>query len=195
MDLKNYLPQDGIVHYWPAYVAPLASQEFYEQLTRHIEWRSDEVMMFGKRIITKRKVAWYATEAMDYRYSGINRKSLPWTPLLAELQQLVVAQTGASYNSCLLNLYHDGSEHMGWHADNEKELMPQGSIASLSFGAERKFVLKHRETQEKVEFMLANGDLLEMKGSTQTHWLHRITPTKKIKEPRISLTFRMISSN
>lgn len=190
MNLKNYLPQDGIVHYWPGQVDQFKAQEYFKRLLNEIEWRSDEVIMFGKRIITKRKVAWYASLPLEYRYSGISRKSLAWTHLLSELRSLVEAQTGAHYNSCLLNLYHDGSEHMGWHADNEKELKPQGSIASLSFGAERKFVLKHRSSQEKVEFMLGSGDLLEMKGATQDYWLHRITPTKKVKEPRISLTFR-----
>lgn len=193
MNLKNYLTQDGSVHYWPGQVDHFQAQEYFQRLLNEIEWRSDEVIMFGKRIITKRKVAWYATRPLEYRYSGINRKSLAWTPLLSELQNLVETQTGAQYNSCLLNLYQDGSEHMGWHADNEKELKLHGSIASLSFGAKRKFVLKHRSSKEKVEFMLGSGDLLEMKGATQDHWLHRITPTVKVMEPRISLTFRVIS--
>ena len=192
--LTNSLPNDGQVYYWPAYVEAKACQSYFDRLLKEINWQHDEVMMFGKKIITKRKVAWYATDFRAYRYSGIDKTSQAWTPLLAELQTLVAHQTGTNYNSCLLNLYHDGGEHMSWHADNEKELKRHGSIASLSFGAQRKFVLKHRKSEEKVEFLLGAGDLLEMKGRTQDHWLHRITPTKRVKSPRISLTFREINA-
>jgi alkylated DNA repair dioxygenase AlkB len=101
--------------------------------------------------------------------------------------------TGAQYNSCLLNLYHDGEEGMAWHSDDEKELAPQGSIASLSFGAERRFLLRHKRSKEQVELSLSAGSLLVMRGATQTHWLHSLPKMKKVRTPRVNLTFRLIT--
>jgi alkylated DNA repair dioxygenase AlkB len=100
--------------------------------------------------------------------------------------------SGETYNSCLLNLYHTGEEGMGWHSDGEKDLKKDGAIASMSFGAERKFAFKHKETKERVDIFLENGSLLVMKGITQSHWVHRLPPTKRIKTPRVNLTFRTI---
>jgi alkylated DNA repair dioxygenase AlkB len=105
------------------------------------------------------------------------------------------AVSGEKYNSCLLNLYHTGEEGMAWHSDGEKELQKDGAIASLSFGAERKFSFKHKVTKEKIELWLQDGSLLVMKGTTQSHWLHRLPPTKKVLTPRINLTFRQIKVN
>jgi alkylated DNA repair dioxygenase AlkB len=107
---------------------------------------------------------------------------------------MVEAKTGETFNSCLLNLYHSGEEGMAWHSDGEKDLKKNGAIASLSFGAERRFLFKHKETKQNVSVQLEKGSLLVMKGSTQTHWLHRLPPTKKVKTPRINLTFRTIES-
>ena len=111
-----------------------------------------------------------------------------------ELKALVEKQTGSIYNSCLLNLYHDGSEGMAWHSDGEKMLVRHGSIASLSLGAERNFGFKHKESKQVVSVFLQHGSLLEMKGITQDYWLHRLPPTTKIQRPRINLTFRQIST-
>jgi len=108
------------------------------------------------------------------------------------IKDKVEKASSETYNSCLLNLYHNGEEGMGWHTDNEKELKKEGAIASVSFGAVRKFAFKHKKTQEKVELTLDNGSLLVMKGTTQSHWLHRLPPSKKITTPRINLTFRTI---
>ena len=115
-----------------------------------------------------------------------------WTPELLELKQKCEEVSGETYNSCLLNLYHDGSEGMAYHSDGEKDLKKNGAIASLTFGAERKFVFKHKTTQEKAEIFLESGSLLVMKGKTQENWLHRLPPTTKVKTPRINLTFRTI---
>ena len=101
-------------------------------------------------------------------------------------------KTGEQYNSCLLNLYHNGDEGMGWHSDAEKELKKNGAIASLSFGAERKFLFRHKQDKETISVFLENGSLLLMYGTTQTHWVHRMPPTKKVTSPRINLTFRTI---
>lgn len=189
---ENILPYDGNTQYYGKIFSSAETEDYYSVLFNKIEWRNDEAMMFGKRIITKRKVAWYAEQEFDYTYSKITKKALPWTDELQALKTAAEKHTKESYNSCLLNLYHDGSEGMAWHSDGEKDLKKNGSIASLSFGAKRKFALKHKASKLKVDIWLESGSLLEMKDSTQTHWLHRLPPTKKIFKPRINLTFRTI---
>ncbi len=189
---KNYLPYDGTVHYWGSIFEAVQNRIYYEKLMDNIAWKHDEAIIFGKHIITKRKVAWYADEPYEYTYSKIKRSALLWTPLLLEIKQVVENKTGQTYNSCLLNLYHNGSEGMAWHSDDEKDLRANGSIASLSFGARRKFALKHKMTKFKQVFELESGDLLEMKNETQSHWLHSIPTTKKVFHPRINLTFRQM---
>ena len=189
---RNLLPQDGTVNYYGKILEEEKAHQFYSQLLNEIEWRNDEAVIFGKKIITKRKVAWYGDENFEYTYSNSTKKALKWTPELLELKKLTEEITGEQFNSCLLNLYHDGNEGMAYHSDGEKGLKKNGAIASLSFGAERKFSFKHKFTKEKVELVLANGSLLVMKDQTQSFWLHRLPPTKKIFTPRINLTFRMI---
>lgn len=188
----NLLPIDGIVNYF-GYVMPKAEADtFFQNLLNTIEWKNDQAMMFGKLIETKRKVAWYGSEPFQYTYSKITKQALPWTAELKILKEISEKTTGETYNSCLLNLYHDGSEGMAWHSDGEKDLKKEGSISSMSFGAVRKFAFKHKETKEKVEVILEHGSLLEMAGTCQMHWLHRLPPTKKVTQPRINLTFRTI---
>ncbi|MDC6351994.1 alpha-ketoglutarate-dependent dioxygenase AlkB [Zeaxanthinibacter sp. PT1] len=189
----NLLPFDGLVHYHGPLMDLNSASRYMEALLKEISWEHDELMMFGKRIVTKRKVAWYGSEPFSYTYSHTTKKALPWIPLLEELKRRAELESGATFNSCLLNLYHSGAEGMGWHSDNEKELRKQGTIASMSFGAGRNFVFKHRETHEKISVFLEPGSLLVMKGTTQQHWLHRLPPSKRITEPRINLTFRTIA--
>ena len=143
-------------------------------------------------IITKRKVAWYGDIPFKYTYSNTTKEALPWTAELIELKNLAEITTGETYNSCLLNLYHDGNEGMAWHSDGEKDLKKNGAIASMSFGAERKFAFKNKTTKETIQVILQNGSLLVMKDETQTHWLHRLPPTKLVSKPRVNLTFRTI---
>ena len=192
---KNLLPEDGTVNYYGKILEEEKANQFYLKLLNEIEWRNDEAVIFGKKIITKRKVAWYGDENFEYTYSNSTKKALKWTPELLELKKLTEEKTGEKFNSCLLNLYHDGNEGMAYHSDGEKDLKKNGAIASLSFGAERKFSFKHKTTKEKVELTLANGSLLVMKGETQKFWLHRLPPTKKIFTPRINLTFRTIENH
>lgn len=189
---KNWLPYDGEVYYWGRIFEAEESDGYYNELLKDIKWKNDEAIIYGKHIITKRKVAWYADEPYEYTYSKINRKALKWTPMLLELKIQVEKRTGQSYNSCLLNLYHNGEEGMSWHRDDEKDLKGNGSIASLSFGAKRRFVLKHKESKYQQAFELNHGDLLEMKGETQSHWVHRVATTKKVLTPRVNLTFRQM---
>lgn len=183
---------DGMVIFHGRILDSLSANKFYDTLMQTIEWKNDEVVIFGKRIITKRKVAWYGETAFSYTYSNITKTALPWTKDLREILKLVETTTGETYNSCLLNLYHNGSEGMAWHSDAEKDLKPNGSIASMSFGAERKFAFKHKTEKTTVPMVLPHGSLLEMRDETQKYWLHRLPPTKRVHTPRINLTFRTI---
>lgn len=189
----NLLPVDGCVHYYGPVMSASEADAFFENLLNDIQWQNDQMVMFGKKIVTKRKVAWYGDEPFSYSYSKTTKTALPWTADLLRLKKIAEHESGETFNSCLLNLYHDGSEAMSWHSDNEKDLKKDGAIGSLSFGAERKFAFKHRTSKETVSTILQHGSLLLMKGTTQTHWLHRLPPTKKIHTPRINLTFRTIN--
>ena len=188
--LQNLLPKNGEVIYYGKIMTQQEADLCFLGLMHDIEWKNDEVKIFGKPIITKRKVAWYADGGVSYTYSNTTKSGLNWTKELLKLKTLVEEITKESYNSCLLNLYHDGDEGMGWHSDDEKSIVKHSAIASVSFGAERKFVLKHKVTAETVSQNLTDGSLLLMKGETQTYWLHALTKTKKVKSPRINLTFR-----
>ncbi|MDZ4788616.1 MAG: alpha-ketoglutarate-dependent dioxygenase AlkB [Blastochloris sp.] len=188
----NLLPCDGLVNYHGPILSEQNSTKFYHTLFQSIPWAHDEVVLFGKRIVMARKVAWYGDADYSYTYSGSTKHAQIWTPELAQIKALAEKQTGSFYNSCLLNLYHDGSEGMGWHSDDEKCLGKENVIASISFGAERKFYFKHKNTNKLISITLENGSLLVMKGATQANWLHSIPKSKKIKTPRINLTFRTI---
>ena len=190
----NVLPQDGTVNYYGKIFNQEEATYYFQKLLETIDWKNDEAIIFGKKILTKRKVGWYGEEEFNYTYSKTTKKALPWTKQLLDLKKSVEERTGEKFNSCLLNLYHDGNEGMAYHSDGEKDLKKNGAIASLSFGAERKFSFKHKTTQQKVELVLENGSLLVMKDQTQTFWLHRLPPTKKILSPRINLTFRTIET-
>ncbi|WHP05072.1 MULTISPECIES: alpha-ketoglutarate-dependent dioxygenase AlkB family protein [Acinetobacter] len=188
----NHLPYDGTVQYYGKVIQEMVADDYFEKLMQNIAWENDQAIIFGRQITTKRKVAWYGDQGYEYTYSNINRYALPWTVELLELRQRVELLTGERFNSCLLNLYHTGEEGMAWHSDDETDLKKNGAIASLSFGAERKFAFKHKQSKEKVELYLEHGSLLVMKDTTQSHWLHRLPPTKKVSTARINLTFRTI---
>lgn len=191
---KNWLPYEGKVNYYGRIFSPEEADFYLDKLLETIDWRNDEAVIFGKRIITRRKVAWYGEEPYEYTYSNTTKHALPWTRELLDLKARIEMETGETFNSCLLNLYHDGDEGMAWHSDGEADLKKDGAIGSLSFGAERKFAFKHKKTKEKVDLVLQHGSLLVMKDTTQTHWLHRLPPTRRVTAPRVNLTFRTIST-
>ncbi|MBU1373151.1 MAG: alpha-ketoglutarate-dependent dioxygenase AlkB [Bacteroidetes bacterium] len=186
----NFLPFDGVVYYHPRVFDENEISKFHNYLLTEIPWESDEVFIFGKRIITKRKVAWFAEDGISYTYSKSTKVGLAFTNELLNLKTKVEEITNENYNACLLNLYHNGEEGMGWHSDDEKSIVPNSSIASLSFGAGRKFSLKHKENKQNIALILEGGSLLEMKGETQKYWQHYLPKSKKILKPRINLTFR-----
>jgi alkylated DNA repair dioxygenase AlkB len=189
---KNWLPYEGTVHYYGTVISQELADTYYKYLLEEINWQPDQALIFGKLVETKRKVAWHAVQEFEYTYSNITKRAQLWTPKLLEIKSLVEQHTQETYNACLLNLYHNGSEGMAWHSDGEKDLKKHGAIASLSLGAARKFAFKHKKTKEKVDFVLPHGSLLVMKDETQDFWWHRLPPTKKVHTPRINLTFRSI---
>jgi len=189
---ENLLPRQGMVHYYGPIMSLREADQYFESLYSDIDWKNDEAIILGQKIITKRKVAWYGDSPFEYTYSGTTKRALFWTEELIKLKEIVEQKTDQTYNSCLLNLYHNGGEGMAWHSDGEKDLKKNGAIGSLSFGAERKFSFKNKETKETISQVLEKGSLLVMSGVTQTYWTHRLPPTRSINTPRINLTFRSI---
>lgn len=188
--MANLLPFDGDVYYFGKIFNTIESSLYFDTLLASIQWQQDEIRIAGKTIVTKRKVAWYASKPYTYVYSGSAKTALIFTPELLELKTIAETHCKTTYNSCLLNLYHNGQEGVTWHSDNENSIQNTSSIASFSFGAERQFVFKHKLSKEKIGCVLENGSLLNMAGNTQKHWLHSLPKTKKVTRPRINLTFR-----
>lgn len=186
----NLLPKDGVVNYYGKLFGKEKTEFYFQRLLEGIEWTQDEVIIFGKKITTKRKVAWYGESTFEYTYSNTTKRALPWTQELLEIKQAIEQESGETFNSCLLNLYHNGGEGMGWHCDNEPDLKRDGAIASISLGAERKFVFKHKDSKERIEIILENGSLLIMKNETQRYWLHTLPKSRKVQGIRVNLTFR-----
>ena len=189
-EISNLLPYDGVVTYYGKVLNQKEATHYLDRLLHTIEWKNDEAIIFGKHFITERKVAWHGDADYLYTYSNTTRQALPWTTELLDLKKITEELTGATFNSCLLNLYHNGDEGMAWHSDDERSLSKNTAIASLSFGAERKFSFKHKMTKQTASLILENGSLLIMKDTTQTNWLHCLPKSKKIKRSRINLTFR-----
>ncbi len=190
--VTNILPIDGIANYHGPLFKLLESKYYFDVLMNNITWQNDEAFIYGKHHITKRKVAWYGDSDYTYTYSNITKQALKWTKELLELKTIVETTVGATYNSCLLNLYHNGNEGMSWHSDDESSLGLNTNIASLSLGAERNFTFKHKITKQTISILLQTGSLLVMKGATQTYWLHSLPKTTRVIKPRINLTFRTI---
>ncbi len=177
----------------------LLYQENYDEkneidnLTDGINWRNDTITMFGKTHPQPRKTAWYGDENIHYAYSGIKMVSEIWTPALTELRNRIEFDLNAKFNSVLINFYRDGDDHMSWHSDNEKSLGKHPLIASLSYGHERLFQLKHKTKDiPVVDIIVQSGSLIVMKNELQENWNHRIMKSKKVKDPRLNLTFRFV---
>lgn len=195
----NLLPFDGIVNDLGIVLGD--DEALYEQLLSELPWQSDKVTLFGKTHITTRQIVWMGDSetnvSLAYSYSGHSRAITPWHHSVFHVKRLVehkLAEIGVEvcFNTCLLNYYPTGADGMGYHADDEPELGHQPIIASLSLGATRKFVLKHKKAQHKVELYLESGQLIVMRGDTQQYWKHTVTKTKSVQQGRISLTFRTL---
>lgn len=188
--MENLLPYDGTALYSGKLFLPDEADRLFDSLLHTIAWRHEEAVVYGRHIITKRKVAWYGDKAYPYTYSGVTKEALPWTKELFFVKQMTEKKTGETFNSCLLNLYHNGEEGMGWHSDNESSIEENSAIASVSLGTGRTFSFRHKKAKEKVSLVLENGSLLVMKDATQQHWHHSLPKSKKITGGRINLTFR-----
>ncbi|SDO00935.1 alpha-ketoglutarate-dependent dioxygenase AlkB family protein [Vreelandella arcis] len=192
MKLTNVLPYDGEAYYYGNVLDSVSADMYLGKCLSELSWEHDRAFIYGKEIVTKRKMAWYADEPVSYSYSGYTKVALVWPDFLRELKQVVESHSGDVFNSCLCNFYNAGDEGMSWHSDAEKDLVGNGSIGALTLGGERKFSFKHKKTGESVSLNLAHGSLLIMKGTTQQYWLHSLPKTKKEVEPRVSLTFRQM---
>jgi alkylated DNA repair dioxygenase AlkB len=186
----NLLHIDGTAYYYGIVMPSKEANRYFDLLLTNIRWKNDEAIILGKHIITKTKVAWYGDSDYFYTYSNATKQALTWTKELLELKQLVEHITEERFNSCLLNLYHSGNEGLGWHSDDERSIKKNTSIASLSFGAARKFSFKHKQTKQMVSLVLEHGSLLVMKDTTQANWLHSLPKSNRITQARINLTFR-----
>lgn len=191
MELVAIPIEDGELSMLTQLPMPIGNAEILARLLDETPWRADTVVVYGKRYLQPRLTAWYGEAS--YTYSGLTLQPLPLTPLLAQLRTAVERVTGQRYNSVLLNYYRDGADSMGMHSDDEPELGPQPVIASLSYGATRTFLLRHRRNNRTVKLDLTDGSLLLMAGTLQAHWRHGINKTAKLVGPRLNLTFRYVS--
>ena len=188
----NLLPKDGSAAYMPKVFDPNSCSTLFASLRTTLDWQQDQLFMFGKLVTTKREVAWVGDAGCSYTYSGVKKFPQAWTPELLRIKHTAEALAHHKFNSCLLNLYHDGAQGMGWHSDDEIELEQNAPIASVSFGGERKFSFKHKFEKLGASVVLENGSVLLMHAPTQHFWQHSLTKTKRIVLPRINLTFRAI---
>lgn len=188
------LPHDGEAVYYPALFTAAESDALLSALTRTIEWKQDRITLYGKEHDVPRLTAWYGDEGVRYGYSGLRMRAKAWTEELLAIKARIDVLAGVRFNSVLLNLYRDGSDSMGWHADDEPELGENPVIASVSFGASRTFKLRHVVDKTTCNVVLDHGSLLLMKGRTQHAWVHAVPKTKKVLQPRCNLTFRVVEA-
>lgn len=191
-DPEDVLPFDGSARLRREFLDVRSADRILRDLLTEIPWTTHDIVLFGKKMTEPRLSAWIADAEVSYRYSGIERRPEPWTPTLSSLRDTCEAKLETKFNSVLANHYRDGDDSMGWHADDEPELGPEPVIASMSFGAERRFDFKHRTTGETRSVVLPHGSLLVMSGATQRNWVHRIARSKKVAAARINLTFRFV---
>jgi alkylated DNA repair dioxygenase AlkB len=189
---EQFLPCDGEARLFSEVWSPNECHQIETALTHNLAWEQLTVEVFNRRVPQPRLTCWYGDEDKNYSYSGVSLVSLPWIPLLADIRKKCEEISGAQFNSVLANLYRTGADSISWHSDNEPELGPQPTIASVTFGATRRFDMRHRDTKEVIQINLLSGSILVMSGLSQVKWQHQIAKTKKQIGPRINLTFRTI---
>jgi len=193
LNQQNYLPYDGDVYLEEQFLSKEIATELFKELLSLTIWQNDQVKIYGKEFITKRKICWLAdSEKFIYSYSHKTLIPQPFPKSVEKLKHQLNQKLKTNFNSCLMNLYHNGNEGMGWHKDNEPELGQNPTIASISLGSTRNFELKHDKSKTKITIPLSSGSLLIMSDPTQKHWKHQIPKQTKIQTPRINLTFRTI---
>ena len=193
MQPQELLPYDGSALYRTGFFNSGECEQMFRSINDETPWEARNIILFGKEVPQPRLACWYGDLA--YSYSGITLDPRPMTPTLLEVKQRCEEAASTRFNSVLVNLYRDGQDSMGLHADDEPELGVEPIIASVSFGGERNFRLRHRQSKELQQISLASGSLLVMSGLSQECWMHDVPKTKKFVEPRINLTFRYIHSS
>jgi alkylated DNA repair dioxygenase AlkB len=189
--MTNLLPKDGSLIYIENFLTEDKADLLFKILIKKVKWEQKEITLYEKTHLVPRLTAWFGIS--NYSYSGIENVSQERLSELLVLKKYIEDITQIEFNSCLLNLYRDGKDHVTWHADNEKELGKNPVIASFSLGEPRKFQLKHKVDKDlKLEIEAKSGSLILMSGEMQNYWLHRIAPTTKEKSERINITFRQI---
>jgi len=184
--------ENGEYIFYPNFFSKSESDIMLKELRNNIVWKQESMNMYGKKIDFPRLTAWYGNNDKPYSFSGITLQPLPWTSEILTIKNKIESIAKTVFNSVLLNLYRDGNDSISWHTDAEKELGINPIIASVNFGATRKFQLRHIKTKEKLEIELTHGSLLIMKGELQHFWQHQVPKTSKPVGERINLTFRVI---
>lgn len=190
--MDNLAPFDGELYWLRGFYSPEQADRYFQRLYRQLNWQEEQLFIYGRHLKVPRLMAWYGDTGARYRYSGVDHEPSDWTEDLLRLKADVEVQCRHAFNSVLANLYRDGRDSMGCHADDENELGLNPLIASLSFGDTRLLRFRHPQSRHKLDIELAHGDLLIMAGALQHHWRHELPKTRKPKQPRINLTFRRI---
>ncbi len=190
--MKNLLASDGQLYLVKGYYPPDIAQQLFATLLENLAWRQEEISVYGRKVKVPRLMCWYGDDGANYQYSGVDHEPLPWVETLISIKNRIESQYQCSFNSVMANLYRDGSDSMGCHADNEAELGNNPFIASLSLGEERLLRFRHNKNKQVLDIILGHGDLLLMAGEIQHHWRHELPKTKKLKKERINLTFRKV---
>jgi len=187
------LPPSGCLDYRPGWLSPVQADELFDCLRNQIEWQSRSIMLFGRTVMQPRLLCFMGDEGIHYRYSNDDYHAVGWHPAVLELKYRLQAESVGDFNSVLLNLYRDGQDSMGWHADDEPELGVEPVIASISLGSNRRFVLRGKNLKtEKYELQPDHGSLIVMSGDLQHYWQHHVPRTARTVGARINLTFRRI---
>ena len=169
-----------------------SAKNLFDFLTKNINWQIEHLEMFGKLVQVPRRIAFFGEEGLSYTYSKQIHRALPWPPNLVDLKEKIEEKLKTAFNSVLCNYYKDGNDYIGWHQDNEADLGMDPIIASISLGAERKFLLRNCQTRRIKEFILSDGDLFVMHSDCQRNWQHSLPRSRHIQNPRINLTYRKI---
>lgn len=191
----SIISKDGSVVYIRNFLSPSLSNTFLQKLLEFIPWQSDRIFLYGKEILTKRKFCWMGDAPFSYNYSKNERIAIPWEASVKEIKEILENKIPHTFNSCLLNRYQNGSEAMGWHADNESCMKKRGAIASISLGESRTMEFRHKVSKEKVKVILESGSLLLMLNETQEFWQHQLIKSVRVKQQRVNLTFRTFVEN
>ncbi|KAF3983562.1 MAG: alpha-ketoglutarate-dependent dioxygenase AlkB [Methylococcales symbiont of Hymedesmia sp. n. MRB-2018] len=193
--LNNLLPFNGELYLVKSFYSEEHAWQLFNVLLQNLVWQEEKIFLYGRWLKVPRLMCWYGDEDASYQYSGVNHQAMPWTEPLIAIRHNIERVHQCSFNSVMANLYRNGSDSMGCHADDEKELGINPVIASLSLGEQRLLKFRHQQRKQVIDVLLGHGDLLLMRGEIQHHWRHQIPKTKKLKSERINLTFRKIVSN